>query len=186
MAKNKTDFLARRAAAEGISTKAIKTALVKVASEARKAALKTAEEGWTGFRPVSTEHMVGVLTSTHYKGGYIHPGSIVTPGDFQAIAFSQPGGSQEGKTKEAREWLDAAPIGTEVTESYHAGNGSSCEVYQKTQQGWGYIKTNYEGEEKDAERRCYLYGHEAAVASAMGVGISPTFRAIYKEVADQL
>ena len=186
MAKNKTDFIARRAAAEGITTKAVKTVLVKIASEARKAAISAAEEGWTGFRPVSIKHMVGVLTSTHYKGGYIYPGSIVTPGAFQAIAFSIPGDSLEGNTKGAREWLDAAPIGTEVSESYHAGNGSSCEVYQKTQQGWGYIKTNYEGEEQDAKRRCYLYDHEAAVAAAMGVGISPTFRAIYKQVADQL
>ncbi|HRM32328.1 MAG TPA: hypothetical protein PLH48_17960 [Acinetobacter johnsonii] len=37
MAKNKTDFLARRANAEGITPVAIKVALVKIAAEARKA-----------------------------------------------------------------------------------------------------------------------------------------------------
>ncbi len=186
MAKNKTDFIARRAAAEGITTKAVKTALVKIASEARKAAISAAEEGWTGFRLVSIKHMVGVLTSTHYKGGYIYPGSIVTPGAFQAIAFSRPGGCQEGNTKGAREWLDTAPIGTEVSEVYDIGNGSSCEVYQKTQQGWGYIRAKNANEVTEAERRSYLHGNEAAVAAAMGVGISPTFRAIYQEIADQL
>ena len=186
MAKNKTDFLARRANAEGINTSLVKVTLVKIATEAREAAVTEASNGWTGFQGVTIEHMVGVLTSTHYNGGYMYPGATVSPKNFQAVAWSKPGDSVDGDPEGAREWLDAAPIGTEVTKFYDVGNGSSCEVYQKTQQGWGYIKTNYESEERDAARRCYLYGNEAAVTAAMGVVNSPTFRAIYQEVADQL
>ena len=48
------------------------------------------------------------------------------------------------------------------------------------------IKTNYESEERDTARRCYLYGNEAAVAATLGVAVSPTFRAVFHEVADQL
>ena len=186
MAKNKIDFLTRRASAEGFNTNAVKAVLKKLETKLREEAVAAAHRGWSGFQPITVEKMVGVLTSTHYKGGYMYPGSTVSPNNFQAVDWSRPEDYQDSNPEGAREWLVAVPIGTEVTERYDVGNGSSCEVYQKTQQGWGYIKTNYESEERDAERRCYLYGNEAAVAATLGVAVSPTFRAVYHEVADQL
>ena len=186
MAKNKADFLARRANAEGINTAVLKATIAKMENAAREAAVIEAAFGWTGWSPVDAEHMVGVLTSTRYRGGYMYPGSKVTPSDFQAVAWSRPGDSVDGDPVGALEWLNAAPIGTTVEEFYDVGNGTSIEVYQKTQQGWGYVKTHNESDEVSAERQCYLYGHEEVVAKELNVGVSPTFRAIYQEVADQL
>ena len=186
MAKNKTDFLARRANAEGINVRDLKVALIKVETATREAAMDEAQKGWTGFDAVTIEHMVGVLTSTHYKGGYIYPGATVTPGQFQAVAWSRPGESVDSDPEGAKRWLEAAPVGTLVTKAFDLGNGTSEEVYQKSQDGWACIRTYYESHEMDAERRCYLYGKEVAVAAAIGVGVSSTFKALYQEIADQL
>ena len=186
MAKNKIDFLTRRANAEGINVREIKAAMISLESKLREDALDEASKGWAGFQGVTTEHMVGVLTSTRYKGGYMYPGATVSPKNFQAVAWSRPGDSVDGDPEGAKLWLEAAEIGTVVEKFYDLGNGISQEVYQKTQQGWGYIRTKYESEERDAARRCYLHGNEAVVAAAMGVKNSPTFRAIYQAIADQL
>ena len=186
MVKNNIVFLALRASAEGFNANAVKVELKKLETKLREEAVAAARRGWSGFQGVANEHMVGVLTSTHYKGGYMYPGSTVSPNNFQAVDRSRPEDCQDSNPEGAREWLDAAEIGTVVEELYVVGNGASREIYQKTQQGWGYIKTNYESEERDAERRRYLYGNEAAVAATLGVAVSPTFRAIYQEMADQL
>ena len=184
MAKNKTDFLARRASAEGINANAVKVTLKEMEAKLREETVAAARRGWSGFRHISDEKMGWVLTSTRYEGGYNYPGSVITPGNFQALEWS--GGSQDPDPVGAREWLDAAPIGTEVTERYDAGNGSSCEVYKKTREGWGCIRSYDESEVAFAEKCCYLYNNEAAVAAAMGVVNSPTFRAIYQKAVDQL
>ena len=186
MVKNNNVFLALRASAEGFNANAVKVALKKLETKLREEAVAAARIGWSGFQGVANEHMVEVLTSTHYKGGYMYPGSSVSPNNFQAVDWSRPEDCQDSNPEGAREWLDTTPIGTEVTKRYDVGNGSSCEVYKKTQQGWGYIKTNYESEERAAARRCYLYGNEAAVSVTLGLVVSPTFRAVYHEVADQL
>ena len=184
MVKNKIDFLARRASAEGFNTNAVKAVLKKLETKLREEAVAAARRGWSGFQPITVEKMVWVLTATRYEGGYNYPGSVITPGNFQALEWS--GGSQDPDPVGAREWLDAAPIGTEVMERYDAGNGSSCEVYKKTREGWGCIRSYDESEVAFAEKCCYLYNNEAAVAATLGVAVSPTFRAVYHEVAGQL
>ena len=186
MAKNKIDFLTRRASAEGINTNAVKAVLKKLETKLREEAVAAAHRGWSGFQPITVEKMVGVLTSTHCKGGYMYPGSTVSPNNFQAVDWSRPDDYQDSNPEGAREWLDAAPIGTEVIDNYNAGYGTSCEVYKKTREGWGCIKTYYSDEVVFAEKRCYLYNNEAIVADSLGVINSPTFRSIYQVVADQL
>ena len=186
MVKNKIDFLTRRASAEGFNANAVKVELKKLETKLREEAVAATHRGWSGFQPITVEKMVGVLTSTHCTGGYMYPGSTICPNNFQAVDWSRPDDYQDSNPEGAREWLDAVPIGTEVIDNYNAGYGTSCEVYKKTREGWGCIETNYESEVRDAERRCYLYGNEAAVAATLGVAVSPTFRAVYHEVADQL
>lgn len=187
MAKaNNIDFLARRAAAEGFSYAAVKAALTKVEAQLRKTAIEEAERGWSGWEPVTIDKMVGVLTSTRYKGGYMYPGSKVSPDTFQAIEYSRPGESLDGDPVGARAWLEACPIDTEVSEFYDSCNNTTKEVYKKTEAGWGLVYFQSCSEVRDAERRCYIYGNEAAVAEALGVAISPTFRAVYDKAAEAL
>ena len=184
MAKNKTDFLARRANAEGIDLKAFRAAILEVEQKVKDRALEEADKPREGFEPVTTEVMVGVLTSTIYKGGYIYSGTSVSPGQFQAIAWSRPGESKDADPEGAKQWLEAAPVGAEVTEITDFGNGVCEGVYRKTQLGWGVVKSHDEAYVKGLERECFLYGNESLVAEAMGVEVSPTFRACYQEVAD--
>lgn len=186
MAKNKTDYLAIRANAEGIDPKALRAAIIEVEQKVKDRALEEADKPWEGFEPVTIDHMVDELTSARYRGGYMYPGTTVTPGQFQAIAWSRPGESVDANPVGARQWLEAAPVGAEVKVISNFGNGVREEIYQKTQDGWGLIKSHDEGYVKDLERQCFLFSNESLVAEAMGVGLSPTFRTLYQEATDRL
>ena len=181
------ETLVRRAKAEGFCLSGIRAALTRLEREARQKAIKVAQEGWHGVEMVEPTVVVGRLTSTHYKGGYMYRGHDVTPGQFQEQRWSRPGDSTDEDVEGATEWVRSAPVGAEVVVKVDFGNGRSLEVFRKLVEGWAIAHTWDESDVREAENGPFLYpGIRAAVARAVGCGESATFHALFDLAVEQV
>lgn len=175
-----------RANAEGWNALSLKKALDNQIQIDLEAAIKEWKNSFYRNEAVSDEEVVNTLTSEYYGGGYMYPGSEVSPSKFQA-RYTTSSPPVEGDVEGALEWIKTAPIGEKVNSHYNAGNGKHQEEFQKTPNGW--VRTFYVCENDCPNQQSGPWltaGIRERVAAKIGAPLSPTFHQAFDEAVENL
>jgi len=179
---NNTNFLIRRAAAEGFSVAKIISAAEKVQTAAIDALPTGYQQGDKSI--ISVKEMAEkVSTSTRYVGGYMYPGADFGSSlrEYQPKRCSSVGGDKDGNFDAALKALSELPEGARVVEHCNLGNGTREDVYEKSTDG-DFVHVSYIDEKSELELRNYGYRTPHAVAEMLQVPCSNTFLDLYHAV----